>query len=100
MRLRHTCIETDSCGGVQYKYQLQCIKGANEFPLPSYIQHLATNLLCWVSPYRVHSTAWAEVVGSTLHVNCNKSGLMNVFIFGDRCDSGAMECDMPIEYES
>jgi hypothetical protein len=56
--------------------------------------------MCWVSPYKIHATAYAEVVGSTLHVNCSKNGLMNVLIFGDRCDAGAMECDMPIEYES
>ena len=98
-RLKHACIETPSCGGVQYKYQLQCLKGANEFPLPSYIEHLATNLMCWASPYKVHATAWAEVMGSTLHVNCSKAGTFNVLIFGDRCDSGAMECDKPIEYE-
>ena len=98
-RLRHACIETPSCGGVQYKYQLECLKGANEFPLPTYIQHLATNLMCWVSPHRVHATAWAEVLGSTLHVNCSKAGTFNVLCFGDRCDAGAMMCDQPIEYE-
>ena len=98
-RLRHACIETPSCGGVQYKYQFTCVKGANEFPLPSYIQHLAVDLMCFCSPYKCFGQAWAEVIGSTLHVNCSKAMITNVLIFGDRCDKDAMECAGPTEYE-
>ena len=81
-----------------YKYQLQCRKGENEFPLPSYIQYLATDLMCFVSPFRHHATAWAEIVDGKLQANCSKTVFFNFCIFGDRCDSGAMECNQPVEY--
>ena len=55
--------------------------------------------MCFVSPFRHHATGWAEVVDGKLQVNCSKAGLFNILAFGDRCDSGAMECDKPIEYE-
>ena len=97
-RLRHSCIETPSCGGVQYKFQLACQKGDNTFEVPTYIQHLAKDLLCFCSPFKCLGQAWAEVNGSTLHVVTSKVMTCNVLIFGDRCDKDAQECDRPIEY--
>ena len=75
------------------------MKGANQFELPSYLKYLAEDLVCFVSPHKMHATAWAEVVDNMLHVNVSKNGWFNILLFGDRMDEGARAGEMPVEYE-
>ena len=55
--LKHHCVETNSCGGLMYKYQVSCVEGSNNFDIPDYVNAIGTDLVCFCSPYKVHGTA-------------------------------------------
>jgi hypothetical protein len=48
--------------------------------------------MCFCSPVKHFGNAYAEVVGSTLHVTTSKAGTYNVLVMGDRKDPCAKEC--------
>ena len=85
---------------MQYKFQVTCQKGENTFPIPSYIQYLAKDLMCFCSSFQCLGQAWAEVEGSNLRVVTSKAMTVNCLVFGDRCDKDAQQCDQQIEYEA
>jgi hypothetical protein len=98
-RLRHGCIESDSQGSTLYKRKLECVKGENVLELPSYVEHLCEDIMCFCSPVKHFGNAYASVLGSTLHVTTSKAGFYNILIMADRKDPCAKECFSGCEYE-
>jgi len=92
-RLRHYFVETPSAGGNLYKYQIDCTEGDNYIDLPDYFEHLNTDSLVWVNPFRHFGRAWGEVIdgGKRAKIVVEQSGTYNVLIFGDRKDQLAVD---------
>ena len=92
-RLRHYFVETPSAGGNIYKYQINCAEGDNYIALPDYFEHLNTDSLVWVNPFRHFGRAWGEVIdnGKKVKIVVEKSGLYNILVFGDRKDEIALK---------
>ena len=58
--------------------------------LPSYFQYLNKDTLVWVNCADLHfGVGFGKVIDNICYINVNKTGLYNVLIFGDRCDSVA-----------
>ena len=91
-KLKHCCVETNSCGGLLYKYQLVCAKNANEFPLPEYVSIIGKDFVCVCSPHMTFGQCYAYVENGKLHVHCSKAMTVNVIVTADRCDPDAVQC--------
>lgn len=87
-RLRHRCIESDRALNV-YRQKLQCTRGLNRFPLPSYFQGINEDPMIWVNPYRHRGSGWADVEDDELLVDVTTAGLYNIMLTGVRCDATA-----------
>jgi hypothetical protein len=98
-RLKHSCVEHDGPGATLYQRQVVCPKGAIQVELPTYVEHLCKDIMCFCSPVGHFGAAYAEVVGATLHIHTNKAGTYNFLMMGTRKDPCATDCFNGCEYE-
>jgi len=102
-RLRHWCYEGDDPGGaVMYRRQLQCNRGNNVLQMPSWFQHLCTDVLCFSSPVHHFGLTWAaqgEDDPNQITIGASKDGLYNVLVTARRKDKCATTmCPQAVEY--
>ena len=86
-----------------YRRQLECSRGNNVLQMPSWFQHLCTDVLCFTSPAGHHfGLSWAAQDAedpNKITVGASKAGLFNVLVSAHRKDKCATTmCPQEIEY--
>ena len=69
--------------------------------MDSWFQHLATNVMVFVSPFKHFGQAWGKqdtLDPSVIQVTVSKGGVYNIMITADRNDACALECPGETEY--
>ena len=98
-RLRHRSVE-GPLAYLFYPFQYECKAGLNVFQMPDYFDAINSNVLVYVSPFKLFGSGWGETEGNTLNITCSEDGMYNIQVVGTR-DDQVMQDDyaqFPVEY--
>jgi hypothetical protein len=94
--LRHSTVESPTCGENLYRWQVTVTGSYTNIKLPDYYKFLNSNDQVWVSPYKHFGNAWGEVdvAQTTLTIHVDSCGVYNVMLVGTRKDEGALKSNI------